>query len=52
MKYITDNGKINLTCLGEYFSEGLREYHQNRNNFKEKDVDLFNYIEELLKNDK
>lgn len=52
MKYIADNGKINLNCLGEYFSEGFREYYQNRNNLKEKDVDLFNYIEELLKNDK
>lgn len=51
-KYITNDGKINLNCLGEYFSEGFREYYQNRNHLKLKDIDLYNYIEELLKNDK
>lgn len=51
-RYIMSNGKINLNCLGEYFSEGFREYYQNRNNLKLKDSSLFNYIEELLKNDK
>ena len=51
-RYIMSNGKINLNCLGEYFSEGFREYYQNRNHLKLKDIDLFNYIEELLKNDK
>ena len=49
-KYIANDGKINLNCLGEYFSEGFREYYQNRNNLKLKDIDLFNYIEECLKN--
>lgn len=48
--YVAIAGKINLNCLGEYFSEGFREYYQNRNNLKIKDIDLFNYIEEVLKN--
>ena len=50
--YVAIGGKINLNCLGEYFSEGFREYYQNRSNLKLKDIDLFNYIEELLNNDK
>lgn len=50
--YVAANGQINLNCLGEYFSEGFREYYQNRNNLKLKDIDLFNYIEELFNNDK
>lgn len=50
--YVTSDGRINLKCLGEYFSEGFREYYQNRNNLKLKDIDLFNFIEEVLKNDK
>jgi len=50
--YIGNNQALNLNCLGEYFSEGFREYYQNRNNLKTKDIDLFNYIEELLNNDK
>lgn len=50
--YVATGGKINLNCLGEYFSEGFREYYQNRNNLKLKDIDLFSYIEELLNDDK
>lgn len=46
--YIGNNEKINLHCLGEYFSEGFREYYQNRHNLKLKDIELFNYIEELI----
>ena len=48
--YVDIGAKINLNCLGEYFSEGFREYYQNRNNLKMKDIDLFEYIEEILKN--
>lgn len=48
--YVASDGRINLNCLGEYFSEGFREYYENRNNLKLKDIDLFNYIEEFLKN--
>lgn len=50
--YVDKGAKINLNCLGEYFSEGFREYYQNRNNLKSKDIDLFNFIEDVLKNDK
>lgn len=47
--YITSNG-MNLNCLGEYFSEGFREYFQNNKNLMQKDVNLYNYIKELLHN--
>lgn len=50
--YIGYNQKINLNCLGEYFAEAFREYWINRENLKKHDLDLFNYIEEVLKNDK
>lgn len=48
--YIGMNAKINLNCLGEYFSEGFREYFSNPNNLKTHDIDLYNYIEEVLGN--
>ena len=48
--YIGYNQKINLNCLGEYFSEAFREYWINRENLKMHDIDLFNYIEEVLNN--
>lgn len=41
------NGKINIKSLGEYFSEGYREYFQNPENLKEKDIKLYNFIKEL-----
>ncbi len=40
------NGKINIKSLGEYFSEGYREYFQNPEHLKEKDVKLYNFIKE------
>lgn len=50
--YIANNQKINLNCLGEYFSEGFREYFDNPENLKSKDIQLFRYIERKLnKND-
>lgn len=48
--YIGYNQKINLNCLGEYFSEAFREYWINRENLRIHDIDLFNYIEEVLNN--
>lgn len=41
--------KINLNCLGEYFSEGFREYFENKSNLLKKDKELYEYIEEVLK---
>lgn len=38
------DGYINLECLGEYFSEGYREYFINPENLKRKDPELFEYI--------
>ena len=48
--YVAIEGKINLNCLGEYFSEGFKEYFINPNNLKTHDIDLYNYIEEVLNN--
>lgn len=39
--------KINLCTLGEYFSEGYREYFENPDNLKTKDILLYNFIKEL-----
>ncbi|MBR3697593.1 MAG: minor capsid protein [Clostridia bacterium] len=46
--YIANNQKINLNCLGEYFSEGFREYFENPTNLKSKDIELFKFIERKL----
>lgn len=46
------NGKINSKAIGEYFSEGYREYFQNPKHLREKDIKLYNFIKELLKNDR
>lgn len=40
--------KFNTKVLGEYFSEGYREYLQNPNNLKEKDPKLYEFIESTL----
>lgn len=40
-------GQLNFKCLGEYFSEGYREYIFNPKNLRLKDIDLFNFIKEL-----
>lgn len=46
--YIDYNkGCLNFKCLGEYFSEGYREYIFNPENLKLKDIKLFNFIERL-----
>ena len=43
-----DMTTINIRSLGEYFSEGYREYIINTNNLRDKDVDLYNFIKELI----
>lgn len=42
------NNKINPLALGDYFSEGYREYIQNPSNLMKKDIKLYNYIKENL----
>lgn len=41
------NNTLNFMCLGEYFSEGYKEYILNPENLKLKDINLFDFIEEL-----
>lgn len=45
-KYIIED-KVNLCTLGEYFSEGYREYFENPDNLKAKDILLYNFIKGL-----
>lgn len=40
---------FNTKTLGEYFSEGFRCYFENNKLLKRKDIDLYNYIKEVLK---
>lgn len=42
------NGNLNINCLGDYFSEGFREYIENSNNLLSKDKELFNYIRGVI----
>lgn len=39
---------FNTKTLGEYFSEGFRCYFENNKLLKKKDIDLYNYIKEIL----
>lgn len=48
--YFFSNGRINLNCLGDYFSEGFRQYYSNSEMLKNKDIELFKYIEGVIKN--
>lgn len=50
--YRKQNNTINLNCLGDYFSEGFRQYYINSNILKNKDIDLFKYIEKVIKYEK
>lgn len=43
------NYTFNSKTLGEYFSEGFRCYFQENKLLKRKDIDLYNYIKEVLK---
>ena len=40
---------FNSKTLGEYFSEGFRCYYESNKLLKKKDIDLYNYIKEVLK---
>lgn len=42
-----DKYLFNPKVLGDYFSEGYREYHQNPDNLKIKDIELYNFIKEI-----
>lgn len=44
----TSNGKLNYKAFREYFSEGLRIYYQDGKLLKRKNIDLYNYIKELM----
>lgn len=43
------NYTFNAKTLGEYFSEGFRCYFESNKLLKRKDVDLYNFIKEILK---
>ncbi len=43
------NFTFNTKTLGEYFSEGFRCYFEENKLLKRKDIDLYNYIKEVLK---
>ena len=40
---------FNPKTLGEYFSEGFRCYFESNKLLKRKDIELYDYIEEILK---
>ena len=42
------NGNLNTNCLGDYFSEGFREYIENKKNLLNKDKGLFEYIRGVI----
>lgn len=42
------NGDLNLHCLGDYFSEGFRDYIENSENLLKKDKKLFDYIRGVI----
>lgn len=46
------NGKLNYKAFKDYFPEGLRTYYQDKELLKRKNLDLYNYIKELMNNGK
>ena len=42
------NGNLNTNCLGDYFSEGFREYIENKENLLNKDKRLFEYVRGVI----
>ena len=42
------NDSLNLNCLGDYFSEGFREYIENKGNLLKNDKELYNYIRGVI----
>ncbi|RYL93454.1 hypothetical protein EWI07_07590 [Sporolactobacillus sp. THM7-4] len=45
--FIDDNNHIVTEALGEYFSEGYKEYIMNPKRLQRKDIDLYEFIKEL-----
>ena len=43
------NGKLNFKAFKDYFPEGLRMYYQDIELLKRKNIELYNYIKELIK---
>lgn len=48
VEIFSDDGGINPKLLGEYFSEGYREFIENPEKLMKKDSDLYNFIKELI----
>nr|DAZ18195.1 MAG TPA: minor capsid protein [Caudoviricetes sp.] len=48
VEIFSDDGGINPKSLGEYFSEGYREFIENPEKLMKKDSDLYNFIKELI----
>lgn len=42
------NEKLNYKAFKDYFPEGLRMYYQDKELLKRKNIDLYNYIKELM----
>lgn len=42
------NDSLNLNCLGDYFSEGFREYIEKKENLLKNDKELYNYIRGVI----
>lgn len=47
--FVADNGKLNYNAFKDYFPEGLRMYYQDSELLKRKNIDLYNYIKELMR---
>ncbi len=47
-RYNTNTKEFNYRVLGEYFSEGFATYFTNAELLKQKDIELYNYIKELI----
>ena len=48
VEIFNDDGGINPKSLGEYFSEGYREFIENPEELMEKDSELYKFIKELI----
>lgn len=47
--FTLDNGKLNYKAFGDYFAEGVRIYFENKEILKNINIDLYSYIERILK---
>lgn len=50
--FTLSNSKLNYKAFKDYFPEGLRMYYQDKDLLKQKNTDLYNYIKELIDNEK